>query len=143
MADKLAVIVVVVAVGLAAYLGMTKWYDSHSTVEYAMADFTRGLSRADGEATYAALSDAYRRDLSRAEWDTSVLQTFKPRTSEREPELVRQEAINDQFNAYPADGDPQRFVYNFRLQERDYQATIIAYKQGSSWKIDEFQGEYK
>ncbi|HEX9153780.1 MAG TPA: hypothetical protein VF809_03090 [Candidatus Saccharimonadales bacterium] len=140
MAKNLALVVVVLALTVTAYFGLRQYRITTNTPERVMQAFVTDLVDGKTGKTYEHLSSDMRAAVSPAQWQGQV-GLF--RKSSPEPKLITQESVRDTFNTYPVDSDPQRFVYSFSIDGRDYLATVILYKHNGTWLVDEFQGEYK
>jgi hypothetical protein len=140
VAKNLALVVVVLALTVAAYFGL-RWYSiATNTPERVMQAFMTDLVDGKTDKTYERLSSGMQIAISSSQWQDQVGLFHK---SSPEPKLITQESVKDTFNTYPVDSDPQRFIYSFSIDGRDYLATVILYKHDGTWLVDEFQGEYK
>lgn len=139
VAKYIAMVVVVVALSVAAYFGLSLYRTNMNTPERVMERFANDLTREDSDLTYERLSDVLKKQSTPGEWREQTA----PFRGTAAPALVSHEDVSDTFNTYPDAADPKRFVYKYRINGKDYMLTAILYKQGNSWLIDEFHGDYR
>ncbi len=140
MAKWLMLMIAVVAIAILAYFGAVRYWDAHNTSEAAVATFMDSLADADAPNTYAWLTDAAQQQYTSAGWQAYVRSLDKVAAS---PVLQTQEAIDDQFNVYPVNSNPQRYTFSMQVQGRQYWVAAVILKQGKFWMVDDFQGGYK
>ena len=102
-----------------------------------MQAFTHDIAVANSAAAYSQMTD----DLvsGKEQYWHDYLAQFK---TTQPPELKSTELLPDTFDAYSAASDPRRFKYNFYIQEKTYQMTIVTVRQGKTWKVIELHGAY-
>lgn len=138
VAKYIAMVVVVLVLTAAAYFGMAWYRTATNTPENVIASFTRDITDPE-KPTYERLSSDLKKQYTESAWQQYTA-TFK---GAAEPVQLSREQVEDTLNTYPDDSAPQRFVYKYRIQDRDYLASIIILKQGDMWLVDHIQGDYK
>jgi hypothetical protein len=139
VAKKILTIVILLAIVLAAGFGVSVYRAAHRTPESAVSAFIRDLAKQDTTATYDSFTRNFKKERSEQAWRQYV----RSLKIDVDPIFAKKTDIVDRFNTYPAGSDPQRFVYDFKVKNRDYQLVAVILKQDGSWKIDDLQGSYK
>jgi hypothetical protein len=141
VAKYLVLVVVTAFVSAAAYFGWSRYQSAMNTHERVMEAFATSLAQdQDGSSkSYQRLSERLKQQYTPDQWRNKTA-LFHGSSA---PQLESHETVADTFNVYPADSDPQRYVYKYRIKGKDYALSAVLYKQGNSWLIDEFQGDYK
>jgi len=135
MARKLAVVVIIAALGLSGFM----WYKAVTNTPDRAADrFARQLAKGEVEGAYQQLTPALAK--GREQYWKDYLAQFK--NEQAQPRLVSQDAVRDDFNTYTDANDPQRFIYELQVQHKTYRMTIIVINQDKTWSIDELHGGY-
>ena len=128
------VLIIVLAIG--AYFGVLFYKNLQNTPENMTQQFVRNLQQGKTELAYERLTTDLKQGRE-AYWKNYLAQ-FKE--AEGEATLVSQEFVKDTFSTYPTDSEPQRFVYKFQLQGREYQLSIVTYKLQNVWVVDALSG---
>ena len=130
-------LLVIIFVGIITGIGIFWYQKIRSTPEASMQAFTHDIAVANSDAAYSRLTD----DLiaGREQYWRDYLAQFK---TAQPPELKSTELLHDTFNTYSAAHNPRRFKYDFYIQEKTYQMTIITVRQEKTWKVTELHGAY-
>lgn len=136
---KIFWIVAVAVLAFGTYFGVHAYKSLRNTPERVAQTFIQDLEVGNADRAYERLSADLKRDREQY-WKDFIAQ-FK--AHEGEATLSSQEYVDDTFNAYPTDSEPQRFVYKLRLQGKDYMLQIITYKVQNVWIIGDLRGSYK
>ncbi len=120
--------------------GIITWLKTPGSAKSAGMVFMTGLANGKATATYKQLSAGMHHMYSPDRW-MAYVKTIGPTSSK--PVFVRQTTVVDRFNVYPTGSNPQRLVYNLRINHRDYQVETVILRQDGSWKVDDLQGSYK
>lgn len=139
VAKKIVLVLLALAGGWAVYFGVNVYRQAHNTPEAAMASFMADLSAADVDQTYQSFSNRYASSYKRSDWQSYV----RSITGASSPKFTSSSEVIDQFNVYPSESNPQRFIYSMQVNDRQYWVSAVILKQDGSWKIDDFQGSYK
>ncbi len=139
MSKKLFSFVLLVVLGVGVYFGVTLYKSLRNTPERTTQTFVQDLQAGNIDWAYDRLSTNLKQ--GREQYWKDFLGQFK--ANEGEATLVSHEYVDDSFNTYPTDGEPQRFVYKFRLQGRDYLLNCIVFKAQGAWAVGELLGSYK
>jgi hypothetical protein len=139
VAKKIVLLGIALAVGLAAYVAIAVYRESQNTPEAAMSAFMQDLAAGDADKTYERFGDDYAAQYPEADW-VSYVASLGALSSHK---LESSQSIDDRFNTYPKDSNPQRFVYTAQVKGRQYRVSAVILKQDTSWRIDDFQGSYR
>lgn len=139
MNNKVFFFVLLAILGAGTYFGVTLYKSLRNTPGRVTQTFMQDLAAGNTDRAYERLSIDLKK--GREQYWREYLGQFK--VAEGEPRLASQEYVDDAFNTYPTDSEPQRFVYTFRLQGRDYVLNIIVFKVQDVWVVGELLGSYK
>lgn len=139
LGKKILIAVALLVVVVLAVWGIVSLF-SKPTAQATVETFMTDLSKSDSKDSYGFLSSNMKQTYTSAQWQTYVGSLGK---SSGTPTFVRSSEVVDRFNVYAAHSNPQRFVYNLRINNRTYQLTSVILKQDGSWKVDDLQGGYK
>lgn len=139
MGKKIFFVILLVLLGSGTYFGVAFYKTLRNTPERVTQTFIRDIEIGNTEGAYERLAADLKKGREQY-WKDYLLQ-FK--VGEGEATLASQEYVEDTFNAYPANSEPQRFVYTFRLQSREYVLNIVTFKIKDVWIIGELSGSYK
>jgi len=128
-----------IVAAVAVYFGVLMYRQLQNTPENTVQRFVQNLQAGEVDAAYRRLGTELKN--GREQYWKDYLAQFK--TAEGEAALQSQEFVKDTFSTYPTDAEPQRFVYKFRLQGRDYHLSIVTYKLQNVWVIGGLNGGYK
>lgn len=123
-------------IAVIAFGGVQLYKTLRNTPERIVQNFVHDLEAGRTDEAYARLSASLTK--GREQYWKNYLAGFK--SQEGEARLVSQEFVEDTFRTYPSDGDPQRFVYSFQLQNREYLLSIVTFKVKDTWVIAEAHG---
>lgn len=132
-------IVVVAVLALGTYFGVLAYKSLRNTPERVTQTFIHDLEAGNTDRAYERLSTDLKK--GREQYWKDFIAQFK--AQEGEATLSSQEYVDDTFNTYPTDSEPQRFIYKLRLQGKDYVLQIVTYKVQDVWIIGELLGSYK
>jgi hypothetical protein len=150
MAKKLLIVLALSLVLIGGFFALRQYldYQAHQTYLKSprkVADDIVGYLKANNaKAAYGQFTDAFKADYSEAYWEKQFFPQFK-NASISEPKTSEQ--VKQQPNkppAYPQDVEAWRFVYLFKLNDVDYELTIVAARKGDNpWRVNELFGSYK
>jgi|GEM_PF-2383372 len=124
--------------GAMTFFGVQLMKKLQNTPERVVQTFVQNLEIGEVEPAYARLSTELK--TGREAYWKSFLSQSKPAEGAA---LVSQEFVKDNFNTYPDASEPQRFVYKFRLEGKEYVLKILTFKVQNTWVIGELIGSYK
>jgi hypothetical protein len=108
-----------------------------STSLRGVADrYITALFKGDIKATYAMHTDNYKKRLSQQDWNDLITAGFKDYKGTA-PTFVKAEPVQDNYQAYNANADPQRVSYTTRVNNQNFTIYLILVTDGPTWKIDE------
>lgn len=141
MAKKIMIVVVVLVLALAAYVGGKLYASMRNTPERAGNAFMTELASGDVDATYAMFTDRNKQDYTKSSWK-NFAQSYAKYDANGAPRLVKQEDLTDRFNTYPEGSKPRRLVYETTIDGKKYQVKMIMFKVDALWMVDDLQGSY-
>ncbi|MET1033559.1 MAG: hypothetical protein ABWX94_03595 [Candidatus Saccharimonadales bacterium] len=132
-------IVIVAVLAAGTYFSVHAYKTLRNTPERITQTFVQDLEAGNTDRAYERLSADLKK--GREQYWKDFIAQFK--AHEGEATLASQEYVDDTFNTYPTDSEPQRFVYKLRMQGKDYVLQIVTYKIQNVWIIGELLGSYK